>query len=306
MSFAIGADPRLPSRMVVVDAGARGGFTLLPGLRSRLEVHAFEPDADACARLTADGLLSLRAWPVALGARRERRALHVTRHPSMSSLLAPDPDAYARHFGRMADYPAWARGIEVVRTEEVETVALDEWAEGAGVDRVHFLKLDTQGTEAEVLQGARRLLAARRVLVVHTEVCFLPIYRQQALFPDLDRQLTESGFQLVDCRFYPQPDRGRWSGGYAEPPRWAAVGDATYAARPEGWPAEERAGHAIAVAALLAQLGYGRAAAGWLRRGAHWPEDEVAATLDAWTRRSFFARARARARYWTPPALRRG
>jgi hypothetical protein len=52
--------------------------------------------------------------------------------------------------------------------------------------------VDVQGAELDVFQGAQRLL--RNVLVVHTEVEFVPMYREQPLFADVDRVLRESGF----------------------------------------------------------------------------------------------------------------
>jgi FkbM family methyltransferase len=272
------------ARLVVVDGGARGGWQLLPGVPADLEVHAFEPDPAACAAISGSGRgMTLTAWPWALDARPGRRLLHIARHPSMSSLLLPDMEAYARHFGRMVDYPRWARAIDTVSTCEVETVSLDAWAAQAGVGRLHLLKLDTQGTELDILRGARGLLEAGRVGVVYCEVSFLPVYRGQALFPEVERFMREAGFSLVDCHFHPQPRMGHALGArYAEPPRWSAVGDAVFACRPERWAPAEREASVVAGAMVLAFLGQPRTAAAWLSRHAGWSAGDVAATIAAW------------------------
>ena len=295
-------DSRLPASLTVVDGGARGGFSLLPRLDARLDVHAFEPDADACARLVAlDRYRSITAWPHALDASPGRRTLFHARHGSMSSLFEPDLEAYARHFGRMSDYPTWAARIATVGTSEVETTTLDAWAASAGVEHVHLLKLDTQGTELDVLRGARALLDAGRIAVVYTEVSFLPVYKQQALFPAVDRHLADVGLPLVDCRFYPEVVGGeRWASPYAEPPRWAAVGDATFACLPTRWPEAERATKTVATALVLSQLGYGRTAAAWLHRYAGWPAGEIDRALCAWTHRPLPARLRTATRRVLP------
>ncbi|WP_239491805.1 FkbM family methyltransferase [Luteitalea sp. TBR-22] len=272
-------------RLVVVDGGARGGWHLLPGVQAHLEVHAFEPDPVACAALvsTRDDM-TLRAWPWALDAADGRRTLHLARHPSMSSLLAPDLEAYARHFGRMLDYPAWARAIETVATCEVETIALDTWARQAGVRRVHLLKLDTQGTELDILRGAHGLLGSGDVAVVYCEVSFLPVYRGQALFPEVHRFMRDTGFSLVDCHFHPHRRMGHHLGArYAEPPRWTAVGDAVFAWRPECWDASDRVDLAAAGARVLAHLGQPRTAATWLARHAGLSRRDVDFALAAWT-----------------------
>src|SRR6185295_17808248 len=54
--------------------------------------------------------------------------------------------------------------------------------------------LDVQGGELMVLQGATATL--RDVLVLHTEVEFLPMYRRQPLFADIDTHLRGRGFVL--------------------------------------------------------------------------------------------------------------
>jgi FkbM family methyltransferase len=296
------AQPGVPAALVVVDGGARGGLGVLDRLHPRIDLHAFEPDAVACRALEAlAGYRRVSAIPFALAGVAGRRTLHATRHPSLSSLLAPDLAAYERHFGRMAGYPGWVRAIEVVATPEIEAITLDAWAERAGVVRIDVLKLDTQGTELDILAGARDVIARGAIGVIRTEVAFLPVYRGQALFPAIDRHLVAAGFSLVDCRFYPDRVGGYgWRGRrYVEPPRWAAGGDATYALAPDRWPAAERTPRAVTTALVLSQLGYGRSAARWLR-AAGLDEARLDAWLTAWTAESAAVRWAAR---WVPPAL---
>jgi hypothetical protein len=77
----------------------------------------------------------------------------------------------------------------VVERREVNTVALDEVEQARDAD---YLKLDVQGAEADVLRGASRVLA--EAVVVHTEVEFVPLYRDQPLFGDIDALLRAHGF----------------------------------------------------------------------------------------------------------------
>lgn len=296
-------DSRLPTALTVVDGGARGGLRELRRLHSRVDLHAFEPEPEACRALSAlKGYRSVHPVPAALSSRPGRAVLHVARKPSMSSLLEPDLAAYRRHFGRMADYPAWARAIETVQHVEVDATTLDEWSRGAHHPWVHYLKLDTQGTELEVLRGARTLLTDARVSVVRCEVAFLPVYTSQVLFPQLTRFLKDEGYGLVDCRFYPEAvGSPRWPAGrYEEPPRPAAGGDATFVCAPERWPADARRERAVAVALILSQLGYGRTAARWLTRHGGWTLPDADAALTAWTHTPWTTRFTESARRWLP------
>merc|ERR1712083_1207607 len=57
---------------------------------------------------------------------------------------------------------------------------------------IDFLKLDVQGYELAVLQGAETAL--RDVLVLHTEVEFVEMYEKQPLFAEVDQFLRRAGF----------------------------------------------------------------------------------------------------------------
>lgn len=77
----------------------------------------------------------------------------------------------------------------------VATRTLDELAAESGMlDTIDLLKIDTQGTERQVLEGARRLLP--RVRMIWTEVSFRAIYEGSALFADVHSLLTQHGFRL--------------------------------------------------------------------------------------------------------------
>jgi hypothetical protein len=57
-----------------------------------------------------------------------------------------------------------------------------------------LLKIDVQGAEILVLRGAVQRL--KSALVVHTEVEFVPLYKDQPLFADVDAHLRSQGFLL--------------------------------------------------------------------------------------------------------------
>ena len=75
------------------------------------------------------------------------------------------------------------------RTEE-RTMRLDSLED---VARTDYLKVDVQGSEVDIFNGAEKLLTDE-ILVVHTEVCFIPLYKDQPLFAEIDQSLREKGF----------------------------------------------------------------------------------------------------------------
>lgn len=156
------------------------------------EVVGFEPNRAALAVLEAKKGPLERYFPQAVGDGRQH-VLHICQAPGMTSLLEPDPAVLGLFHG----FADWGR---VIATEPVATIRLDEVTETAGAD---LLKLDIQGAELMVLRHAEQRL--RDALVIQAEVEFLPLYKGQPLFGDVERHLRARGFMLH--RFFPEVSR---------------------------------------------------------------------------------------------------
>lgn len=186
----------LPVAIKVVDIGANpidGEPPYAPLLKAgRAEVVGFEPNLQAHAVLQQKKGPRETYLPLAIGDGK-RHTLHHCHAPGMTSLLEPNPDVLALFHG----FPDWGR---VVRTEEVDTVRLDDVPETRGLD---LLKIDIQGAELMAFENAPRRLAG--ALVIQTEVEFLAMYRGQPLYGDVERFLRARGFMLH--RFEPLVSR---------------------------------------------------------------------------------------------------
>jgi hypothetical protein len=107
----------------------------------------------------------------------------------MSSLLEPNMSV----LDSLHLYSIFGR---VTGEVALETRRLDDIAE---IARLDFLKIDVQGSEMAVFRGGRTHL--RNAVAVQTEVCFMPLYKGQALFGEIDRELRSLG--LIPHIFHP-------------------------------------------------------------------------------------------------------
>jgi FkbM family methyltransferase len=179
----------LDDPIVTVDVGCRWGFAdMWERLGDRCRAIGFEPDEDECRLLRRryQDRPGVEIVPRALGSEAGPATLYITREPACSSLYAPLDDIIDRH-PRLESQRLASR-------EQIELIRLDDWCQQQGVNVVDFIKLDTQGSELDVLRGAVRTL--ERVLVVQTEVEFNRMYAAQPLFGDVDRFLRDQGFVL--------------------------------------------------------------------------------------------------------------
>ena len=180
----------MPPLMTAVDIGAmllEGEVDPLLRLNKlrRLNVIGFEPQPTECDKLNALALPGRRYLPYAIGDGM-RRSFYVTNTGMTSSLLRPNL-RFAQLFNNLAEL------MQVIATPLVDTVRLDDVAEirAQGCD---LLKLDTQGSEAEILTHASETL--KRCLIIQTEVEFVPLYENQPLFADVDQYLRRNGFMF--------------------------------------------------------------------------------------------------------------
>ena len=292
-----------------VDVGSRGGFEDLRTLRPSL--HVYSLDADPAAPLPSEEFASFHHFSLALHSSRGERDFFLTLHPSMSSLLEFDRSAFARHFGLMPGSAEFARGLEPHRRQTTETETADNFFRSQNLERIDFLKLDTQGTELEILKGAREYLRAGKVAVVKTEVLFQPVYRDQCTFSDIDRFMKDEGFMFVDCAFYPDAVAGVSSArairdvNLSEQARFTAVGDAFYVFRPDGYWRADKPSFMTRSAVVLNQLGYVSLALDFLR-SASFPPDRIEALLRATARVEPEPRWKRALRSHLPPSVYRG
>ena len=166
----IGANP--------IDGDAPYKSILAAGLA---RVVGFEPNPEGLSKLNAQKGPNETYLPYAVfdGTEQEIKFCH---WPGMTSLLEPNTELLGYYHG----FPEWGKVLE---RRKISTVRLDDVAEIKDID---YLKIDIQGAELEVFRnGVDRL---RDCLVIQTEVEFLPMYKGQPLFSEVELFLRSQGF----------------------------------------------------------------------------------------------------------------
>jgi FkbM family methyltransferase len=185
---------------VVLDVGANVGewtAALLDEAARRgvggVVVHCFEP-ASATYRALAQRLARHGAAAVAV-----RQALSSAPGTAELTIFGEGLGINSLHAG----VAVGAQG-----TETVELTTADAYCAARGLDRLALLKIDAEGHDLEVLEGARGLLAARRVAVVQFEYNHRWIEARRFL-RDAFELLVPAGYRLGKVtprgiEFYPR------------------------------------------------------------------------------------------------------
>lgn len=181
--------PVLPESysLTLADIGSAGGLKdRWKPVASRVNALLFEPREDGGAAQQSG---RNRIFPVALGAAPGRAELNLTAMLNMSSMLRPN----ASLLGRFRK-----KGAHAVVTSQ-QTVAVDTLDALLERERlqVDALKVDTQGSELEILQGAVGALK-NSVVLAEVEISFIERYENQATAATLIAWMQTQGFQLIE------------------------------------------------------------------------------------------------------------
>ena len=101
-----------------------------------------------------------------------------------NSLYEPNTELL-RRFSGMSELHTVANRVEV------NTVSLDDVPEAQGMQ---YLKIDVQGAELDVIEGAPK--TCETLLVAHVEVQFMPLYEGVPLQGDVDLAMRKLGLRL--------------------------------------------------------------------------------------------------------------
>src|SRR5262249_46452437 len=115
--------------------------------------------------------------------------LHEVSAPTNTSLLPPNPLFVQRY-----NMSKW----QEIGRSSVETTTLDSVLFAKARDEANWgeaMKIDTQGTEYEILLGAERVLRERTQFLC-VEVSFCELYAGQKLFSDVEVLLRARGFSF--------------------------------------------------------------------------------------------------------------
>ena len=156
-------------------------------------VTGFEPQQQALAELNQrKGPLEIYL-PQALGAG-GYATLNVCQYSGWTSLLRPNPAA-------LNVFPQFQPNAKVLEQIQVLTHKLDDISEVRPFD---MLKIDVQGAEMDVFQGAVQHL--KNAVAIQTEISFIALYENQPTMGQVDVFLRALGFVphgFVDIKRWP-------------------------------------------------------------------------------------------------------
>lgn len=175
---------------VLLDVGATGGA---PALWDRIAAHSTYVGFDPDEREMRDGDFGPFARTIILNAAVTddptitQVCFYLTRAPQCSSTLPPDDASLSQYL--------FSDSFVVERETSAAAVTLSVALDHAGLSRVDWIKLDTQGTDLRLFQSLPEPVHTG-VLAVDLEPGLIHAYRGEDLFVDTHQAMLDDGFWL--------------------------------------------------------------------------------------------------------------
>jgi FkbM family methyltransferase len=168
----------VPNAITIFDAGANVGQTAknYRRLYPQANIWSFEPAPDPFRELEHCLPNKFTAMRLALSDCKGEAQLNIGDQSYTNSLLV--------------------RGNHAGKTIDVATDTVDNICSSYDINEIDILKIDVEGAETRVLNGAAQMLSRSAVKAVFIEVYFTPAYKDMPLFAALDVKLKSSGFYL--------------------------------------------------------------------------------------------------------------
>lgn len=177
--------------LTLVDIGASlEPFRAFRPLLGRATYVGFDPDQrEMHTEASESGRRVIVNKAVIAESDRTTATFFLTHNPTASSTLRPAADELAPYLH--------AYRYDIVGEAEVPATTLEQALASAGLDRLDWLKLDTQGTDLRLVESLSEPVFAT-LMAVDAEPGLDPYYETEDTFGDLHRAMTERGFWLAD------------------------------------------------------------------------------------------------------------
>lgn len=189
---------------IILDVGAYDGHVSLVFRRlfPTATIYSFEPFIDSFRQLWVSTAPdpNIHAFNFGLSNTSGRAPFHENARPETNSLFSTDA----------AGPQTWAAGIlETKDVVQAEFKTIDLVMAELGIPRIDILKLDVQGAEYLVMEGAAAACERGLINLIYTEIITQPTYVNQKRFDESMSVFYGKGFDLYQIYNPSVTDEGR-------------------------------------------------------------------------------------------------
>lgn len=173
-------------KIYIADIGSTGGLdSKWFWLQNSIKRYSFDPDERAMNQEDKN----CKTFKTGLWSHKCIKEIYLTKFPSASSVFKPN-DAILKNFLNFDCHEVLQ--IESIEMESLDNILINEKSPD-------FIKIDTEGADLEIIIGSSRIIK-NSVIGIQVEVQFMERNINSPMFGDIDSNLREKGFWLMDLK----------------------------------------------------------------------------------------------------------
>lgn len=183
------------NNITIFDIGANKGQSInrFRSIFKNSIIHCFEPDTNCCEIIKKNYKDDKDIFinQVAASNLNEKKKLNYYYHSTDNSFFKKNND-------------------KIIKSDQVETIKLDNYIKDRNIERVHILKIDTQSFNKEVIEGAKKALIEKKIDIIEIEMNLGEYYEKKNNFIEIESflqnyklsGLNKGGSLMNDKNFY--------------------------------------------------------------------------------------------------------
>lgn len=177
------------SKFNIIDIGAKEdiGETLKIIPENQLNIYGFEPNKIEFEKLIKK-FPQRKYFNIGVFNNKKNKKLYVTKEPAASSFFKPN------NKNKIYEKINW-ENRKIVKITNIKCDKLDSFSKI--IKEIDFLKIDTQGSEYQILEGAKKVLNSNSPLVL-TETWSTEIYKNINLFDEIIFLMKKMKYRVLD------------------------------------------------------------------------------------------------------------
>ena len=187
-----------PDSPTIFDVGAHNGNSIERYLEifSNPIIHSFEPNPATFKIMESkySSLTNIKLNNFALGDKSEVKDFNIFEKNDTSSFLKLNDSEWVNVRSKQLGIDKKKFLKEEIK---VEVQTLDEYVERNNIEQIDVLKLDTQGYEKNILDGAQKTLKKKVIKIIETEIILDEVYSNYLTFTDIEKNLINNNYRLI-------------------------------------------------------------------------------------------------------------
>ena len=181
-------------KILALDVGAQGGFNSDNFFAKKYNIF-FEPILVEPIKNEAKKLNVNNKYVIEGGiwSKQTKKKIYILNNRlGSSSMYRPDPSSFNVHGIKKKDY----KDYEITESIEIDCNSLDVSLKNLKIDKLDYLKVDTQGAELEILNG----IGAYRPLLIKIEAHIFSMYKEVPNWTELLNYLHKLNYIVIDWK----------------------------------------------------------------------------------------------------------